>query len=85
MSTKVDLADLIALAAAFAVLVAVVVVPTASGAVTVASHAPSRYHHRNTAPAYGFAPDRAPIPDSGYDWGNPDRGPYPQACGGGSC
>jgi hypothetical protein len=84
MSTKVGLADLIVLGAAFAVLIGVVVVPTASGAATVAAHAPSR-HHRMTAPDYGFAPDRAPNPDSGYDWGNPDRGPYPQECGGGSC
>jgi hypothetical protein len=27
------------------------------------------------APAYGFSPER--VPDSGYDWGNPDQGPYP--------
>jgi hypothetical protein len=69
MSAKVSLAEFIVLATVFALLVAVIVAPTASDAATLPSHAV--HLHRITEPTYGFAPDRAPIPDSGYDGGNP--------------
>jgi hypothetical protein len=84
MSTEVSLTEIIALAVAMFMLVAVIAAPTAGDAATYQPHAHrSAAHHRIAAPAYGFAPER--VPDSGYDWGNPDRGPYPQECGGGSC
>lgn len=81
MSTKVGLSELTVLAAALAMLVAVMAVPTESHAATrAASH-----RHRVTTLPYIYGHERNPVPDSGYDWGNPDRGPYPQECGGGSC
>jgi hypothetical protein len=83
MSAKVSLAEFVVLATVFALLVAVIAVPTASDAAAFRSY--PVHHHRIGEPAYGFAPERAPIPDSGYDWGNPDRGPYPQPCNGASC
>jgi hypothetical protein len=87
MSSDVSLAELIALAIVMIMLVAVIAAPTASIAATLQPHAygSTSHHHRITASAYGFAPERNRIPGSGYGWGNPDRGPWPQECGGGSC
>jgi hypothetical protein len=74
MSTEVSLRELIVLATAMLMLVAIIAAPTAADAATYQphTHRSAAHHHRIAAPAFGFAPER--VPDSGYDWGNPDRG-----------
>jgi hypothetical protein len=62
MPAKFDLTAFVVLATAVAMLVAVIVAPTASDAATFG---PRAVHHRITEPAYCFASDRAAIADSG--------------------
>jgi hypothetical protein len=82
MFTKVSFAEFIALILTIIALVAVIAAPTES----VAATRPASHHHlRVNGPTYGYAPDREPVPDSGFPWPNPDRGPYPQPCSGASC
>jgi hypothetical protein len=80
MFTKVSFAEFIALILTVIALVAVIAAPAES----VAATRPASHHHLRVN-SYGYGPDREPVPDSGFPWPNPDRGPYPQPYSGASC
>ncbi len=67
-----------------AIVAGALAIPVAADAASSAPHANRSAGHRHHG-AYGYAPEPDTAQDRGFPWPNPDRGPYPQDGGGGSC
>ena len=84
MRYRAGFAELLALAAVIAILVAVMDVPADAAA-------RAEHHHRVTAPYSGYTFEHEPALERDFSfshpgsWPNPDRGPYPPPCNGASC